>query len=215
MVKVLKRAANPRRLRRAMRFIYRRLLGSYKLKRSLTRQQPWRIVVGSSGVFTPGWIPTDVEFLNLLHEADWRRYFKPASINAILAEHVWEHLTEAEGLDAFQRCYKYLKPGGYLRLAVPDGLHPNPQYIEWVKVKGQGWGSDSHQVLYTYKQLKQNLESVGFKVSLLEFWDEAGQFHFRDWNPEDGMIYRSKRFDRMKEERGNFEYTSIIIDAIK
>ena len=215
MVQLLKTVANPRRLKRAMRFTWRRISGSYRLKQALNEQRPVRIVVGSSGIFEPGWIPTDVEFLNLLRERDWRRHFQPASIDAILAEHVWEHLSEDDGIDAFRRCYRYLKPSAYLRVAVPDGFHPDPNYIEWVKVKGKGWGSETHQVLYTYKTLKENLESAGFEVKLLEFWDEAGHFHFTEWNPADGMIYRSKRFDQVKEERGNFEYTSLIVDAIK
>ena len=55
-------------------------------------------------------------------------YFNEGSIDAILAEHVWEHLAEEEGLAAAKCCYRYLRPGGYLRVAVPDGFHPDANF---------------------------------------------------------------------------------------
>ena len=36
---------------------------------------------------------------------------------AYLAEHVWEHMTFAEGIEAAKNCYKYLVEGGYMRIA--------------------------------------------------------------------------------------------------
>jgi predicted SAM-dependent methyltransferase len=53
----------------------------------------------------------------------------------MLAEHVWEHLTEEEGLAAARACFKYLSPGGFLRVVVPDGLHPDPAYVEWSRLE--------------------------------------------------------------------------------
>ena len=68
-----------------------------------------RIVVGSSGIYQEGWIPTEIHFLNLLQEKDWAKYFEQSTIQNILAEHVWEHLTLGEGKIAIQHCFKYLK----------------------------------------------------------------------------------------------------------
>lgn len=135
----------------------RRILDQYrclKFRVKLARQPQKRIEVGASGRFDRGWLPTNKDFLNLLKPTDWARLFPPASLDAILAEHVWEHLTEQEGLIAASICFKYLKPGGYLRVAVPDGLHPDPEYIEWVRVGGVGTANRDHKVLYTYQSLK-------------------------------------------------------------
>ena len=71
-------------------------------------------------------------------------------MDAILAEHVWEHLDCFAAIVAAQNCFKYLKPGGYIRVAVPDGWHPDKDYIDYVKPGGWGAGSDDHHVLYTY-----------------------------------------------------------------
>ena len=186
---------------------------SWRLKRSASRQ-PCRIVVGASLGVDKGWLPTSIDFLDLLRESDWQRYFCPNSIDAILAEHVWEHLTPDEGLQAAKNCFHYLRPGGYIRVAVPDGLHPDPCYIESVKVRGSGPGSDDHKVLYTYETLRKLFEAAEFKVDLLEYFDERAEFHCKEWDPKDGMIHRSKMWDERNKE-GRLNYTSIIIDGHK
>jgi len=127
---------------------------------------------------------------------------------------VWEHLTEEEGILAAQLCYEYLEFGGYLKVAVPDGLHPDPKYIEWVKPGGSGYSARNHKVLYTYSTLKESFEKAGFQVDLLEYYDEKGQFHYEDWDPAEGIIHRSRRFDR-KQREGLANFTSLILDARK
>lgn len=197
-----------------VRFTLKRLAGGYRLRQRLSRSPAPKIVVGTSGIFEPGWIPTDIEYLNMLREDDWRRFFPEASISAILAEHVWEHLTVEQGLQAARNCHRFLKPGGYLRLAVPDGGNPDPHYLEQVKVNGSGSGAHDHKVLYTAATLSQLLERAGFAVTLLEYFDAEGSFQYRDWSPDDGMIHRSRRFEE-RNQHGRLAYTSLIIDACK
>ncbi|MCH7728713.1 MAG: SAM-dependent methyltransferase [Planctomycetes bacterium] len=152
--------------------------------------------------------------MNLLSESDWKGLFAEDSIDALLAEHVWEHLSVEEGRRAAQFCYHYLQPGGYLRTAVPDGLHPSPEYLQWVRPNGSGPGADDHRVLYTATSFGELFEHVGFNVVWLEYFDEKKQFHFCDWKPEDGMVRRSRRFDP-RNQNGKLQYTSLILDARK
>lgn len=180
----------------------------------LSLQPVKKIIVGASGTKFEGWVPTDQDVLNLLVESDWASYFKPNSLDAILAEHVWEHLTPEDAIIAATYCFNFLKPGGYLRVAVPDGYHPEPNYIEGVKPGGSGAGADDHKVLYTYDTFRKVFTSAGFDVTLCEYFDEHGEFHGIDWNPVDGMIHRSKRFDNRNVD-GYLHYTSIILDAKK
>lgn len=184
-----------------------------KLK-MMSRLIPLRIVIGTMGVYQKGWIPTDIEQLNLLRLEDWRRYFQANSIDAILAEHVWEHLTESEAYQAAKNCFIFLKPSGYLRVAVPDGYHPSLDYIKAVEPGGSGSGSDDHKVLYNYKTLAHIFESAGFEVNLLEYFDEGGIFHIKDWHDGDGLINRSSKYDKRNIDE-KLNYTSIIIDALK
>lgn len=219
MLRWLKRIRSLKYARRAavrVRRAYNRHLGPYRLRRMLATSSRHRIVIGSAGRHDSGWVPTDKEFLDLLKPADWDRFFLPGSVDAMLAEHVWEHLRPEDALPAAQTCFRYLKPGGYLRIAVPDGLHPDPTYIEWVKVGGASPGqlANDHKVLYTHKTLRELFERSGFRVELYEYFDEAGRFQCRDWDPKDGTIWRSKRFDK-RNSGGTLTFTSIVMDAIK
>jgi predicted SAM-dependent methyltransferase len=182
--------------------------------KSKAKKSNLRIVVGASRVFEAGWEPTEIDYLNLLKDSDWAYYFKPDSVEAILAEHVWEHLSYDDGLQAAKNCYKYLKPGGHLRIAVPDGNHSDPAYIAMVKPGGTGAGADDHKLLYTQKIMTGLLVSAGFKVKCLEWFDETGKFHFEEWDKKDGMVWRSKRFDE-RNKSGELKYTSLIVDGVK
>lgn len=172
--------------------------------------EPRRIVIGAAGVFEPGWTPTDAREFDLLRLETWERWVQPESVDCLMAEHVWEHLTLEQGRIAARTCHRFLKPGGYVRCAVPDGLFPSAEYQEYIKIGGKAGGGivGGHLVVYTYRTLQEVFESAGFATTLLEYHDECGVFHYRDWNAEDGKIHRSKRFD----DRGPI---SIILDARK
>ncbi len=188
--------------------------GSQVLRQALKNRPHPAIVVGASGVFQDEWIPTDVHTLNLLKPERWKFFLKENSIAAILAEHVWEHLTLANGSIAAKTCYRYIMNGGYARIAVPDGYHNKEEYINYVKPGGSGIGADDHKVLYNYKTLSKIFEDAGFTVKLLEYFDEKGVFHFTEWDPQKGMVHRSRRFDERNHDN-ELNYTSLIIDAIK
>jgi predicted SAM-dependent methyltransferase len=189
-----------------------RVLSGPRLLRRAAKREPIRIVIGASGVHDSGWTATEIDYLDITKDSDWQRFFTPASITGMLAEHVWEHLTPSDALLAAQLCLKYLKPNGYLRAAVPDGLQRDPSYIEHVKPGGTGPGADDHKLLYTYRTFKEVFEKTGFDVEILEYFDENGKFHSVGWNPADGMISRSRRFDARNKD-GKLHYTSLIIDA--
>jgi len=196
------------------RSLVRRIGRTLQLKLQASTFRPTRIVLGAGEAAIPGWVLTDVDQLNILVDRDWRRFFAPDSIDAILAEHVWEHLSEQEGIEAARLCFKYLRPGGRLRIAVPDGLHPDPRYLDAVKPGGTGPGAEDHKVLYSCRSLQDALGKAGFQTRPLEYFDEDGHFHAAEWDPEDGMIHRSARFDD-RNQNGELRYTSIIVDGVK
>jgi predicted SAM-dependent methyltransferase len=195
-----------------------RRLNTFRRRRELARRvkgaSPLRIVIGASGIAEADWIATEADQLDVTQERDWRRYFAPGSLDVIFAEHVWEHLTAEQGIAALRNCHRYLKPGGLLRLAVPDGFHPDPAYIEWVRVGGSGPGAADHKVLYNWQTLGEAFRCAGFHVRLLEYFDAGGQFHFTEWEPRDGLVRRSSRFDERNRDQP-LAYTSLIVDGIK
>jgi predicted SAM-dependent methyltransferase len=186
-----------------------------RFERQLRRSSgPLRLVVGASGTRTPpGWISSEEDFVDLLRPDTWLRYFAEESVATIVAEHVWEHLDEEQGLAAARTCIRFLEPGGRLRLAVPDGNSPDPAYIDAVMPGGTGAGADDHKMLYTAESLTELCASAGFEVDVLEHFDAEGRFHRRPWDPDEGMIRRSLEFD--PRNRDGLVYTSLIIDALK
>ncbi len=191
------------------------VLSKQKIKRlTKSSEKNIRVVIGSGGTQFDGWIPTDKVNLNILIENDWSRFWSRNSLDAILAEHVWEHLTDDEAIIAAINCFKYLKHGGYLRVAVPDGNHPSPSYIDQVKPGGSGAGADDHKVLHNVETLSQIFISAGFTVEPLEYFDEKNNFNFSAWDPSGGFVQRSKRFDSRNLQMP-LTYTSLILDAKK
>lgn len=193
--------------------LFRKPFSLYQLN-SYNTQKPVKVIIGSGYTRYKNWIHTDIDTFNILKETNWSRYFKKNSIDNLLAEHVWEHLTEEEAKLAFEYCYEYLKPGAALRIAIPDGYHSSPDYIERVKPGGTGDGADDHKVLYNYQLLTEWLKNVGFEVKLLEYFDENGSFHKNAWSSEQGYIKRSADNDS-RNTGGKLVYTSLIVDAVK
>ncbi|MBS4177466.1 class I SAM-dependent methyltransferase [Lederbergia citrea] len=182
------------------------------------QQEEIKIVVGAGEYNNnPGWIHTQEKEIDLLDELSWRNRFEIKSITAILAEHVWEHLTYEEGIRAAQICFEFLKPSGYIRCAVPDGFFPDEAYQNVVKVGGPGpkdHPAASHKIVHNYKTLTEMFEAVGFQVELLEYHDEHGNFQYKNWNGKDGVIFRSQKYDP-RNQGNKLAAPSLIIDAIK
>ncbi len=191
-----------------------RLVRQYALAWRIAQAKQVRVVLGAGPVESPGWIMTDADTLNVASRRDWKRVFARSRAEALMAEHVWEHLTLPEAARANQNCFRFLKPGGRLRLAVPDGLHPDPKYREHVRPGGSGPGAEDHKVLYDFRLLSKLLTDAGFRVTLLEYWDQGGKFMFHEWSSAEGHVRRSKRYDPRNQD-GSLTYTSLIVDAIK
>jgi predicted SAM-dependent methyltransferase len=181
----------------------------------IIRNKKIKFNIGSAGINPDEtWVATDIDELDITKQSDWRKHLFFLRLDNIFAEHVWEHLTELETELANRNCYRFLRKNGTLRLAVPDGYNPDKNYIEYVRPGGNGAGADDHKILYNYKIMTQRLEEVGFKVNLLEYWDEFGKFHFVEWSDEGGRVERSRRYDS-RNINDVLGYTSLIIDAVK
>lgn len=176
-----------------------------------------KVMIGAGETTLPGWIATNETELNLVNRESFQQFFGQQKAQAMLAEHVWEHLTIDEGIVAAKNCYDYLEEGGYLRIAVPDGNFHDPDFLQLVQVGGPGpedHPAFTHKVLYDYQRLINVFEEAGFMIDLLEYCDEQEVFHYKYWNPADGKIGRSLRFDT-RNSREKMGMVSIILDAHK
>lgn len=177
-----------------------------------------KVVIGAGKYNNnPDWLHTQEKELNLLNERTWSKMSDHHSITAILAEHIWEHLTYDEGVQAAKMCHTFLKPAGYIRCAVPDAFFQNKEYQNTVKIGGPGpkdHPAADHKIVYNYKTITNMFHTAGFEVKLLEYCDEKGTFHQNYWDGKDGVIFRSKKYDPRNQGQ-QLVFPSLIVDAIK
>ena len=172
------------------------------------------LVVGAGKTSFDGWISTNIDSLNLLDRGDWESLVGEVRLDRVLAEHVWEHLSPSDGITALRNVADHLKPGGRVRIAVPDGRHPDEDYLAHVRPGGIGPGADDHKILYTVEILEAAMREAGLVPEVLEHWDAAGEFHAKEWDPADGKVVRSLRYDS-RNAGGVLKYTSLIVDGVK
>jgi len=187
----------------------------YHLKHQYFLKNSKKIIIGSCYTSQKGWFPSDFPEIDITSIVQCAKYWKKNSKLAFVAEHVWEHLEPAQALAGAECCFYFLKKGGRLRIAVPDGYHPNPEYIEYVKPNGFGLGSSDHKVLYNIDSLTEVFKKAKFTVIPLEYWDSQSNFKSTDWDSKWGEISRSAKNDRRNTTQNPLAYTSIIIDCLK
>jgi len=108
------------------------------------------------------------------------------SVDLMATSHMLEHLNYNEGLHFLKDCFRVLKPGGVIRIAVPDGEKMMRMYLEkkldvfddvnqnCAKNKSQAvklWSVliDQHKIIYDWETLKQIGEEAGFVVERRAF----------------------------------------------
>jgi predicted SAM-dependent methyltransferase len=170
-----------------------------------------KVMIGAGITEYDGWVTTDIPAFDILKHEHWAVLFQPDSVNRMLAEHVFEHLTIEQFQDFLRIARIYLADGGRIRIAIPDGYHSDPAYIEHVRPGGIGEGADDHKVLYTCDLMTELLTAQGYGYQFLEYFDSDGVFHQVEWDVNDGFIKRSAQYDK-RNLNGKLAYTSLIVD---
>lgn len=81
--------------------------------------------------------------------------FKDGSFDAVVAQHLLEHLHEP--VEALREWRRVLRPGGTMALVTPNAIHPDPALFH----------DPAHVCLFTLETLRSTLESAGFMVAHL------------------------------------------------
>ena len=187
---------------------------------------PTKIIVGSGRTFQQGWLSLQHSDLDIRSRRGWQNRFSLNSLDAVLCEHVLEHLDMREAEMTANNIWEFIRCGGRWRIAVPDGFHPHPNYLNWVAPNSTGErflkifrhpSEPDHKLLWNYQALVSFLSGHGFKVVLLEYFDGRGVFHRSNWNEADGRIWRraGSGWSNFLSTFVNAPYTSLIADAIK
>lgn len=166
----------------------KKMLARTKAK-SIMRDQKASIKlnIGCGTDYKDGWINIDnnsdknIKKLDLNWDLRNPLPFPDNSIDFIFNEHFFEHLSVEEGQTAMKDLMRILKPGGIMRIAMPDlervvdnylytPLHKDPVIkkhgfahvktrAEWMNMSFRWWG---HKWLYDWDELKRRLNEAGY-----------------------------------------------------
>lgn len=122
-----------------------------------------------------GFTNIDIRYLPGVDEVNnirFLRNYKSNTVDLIYACHVLEHFSRWEYKNALTRWYEILKPGGTLRLAIPNFSAIASRYIETGNLNeimgllygGQDYDENYHYVTFDFNSLNNDLTAIGFKT---------------------------------------------------
>ena len=118
------------------------------------------------------------------------RQFTEESVSVIYVCHALEHLTRFQYKNAMKRWYRLLKKDGILRISVPDMQSLCEYYVETGDLNsirgtiygGQTYKENFHFWGWDFKELKNDLEQVGFHDVNKYDWSKTEHSHVKDWS---------------------------------
>ncbi len=135
------------------------------------------------------------------------RAFEPGTVDVIYASNVLEHLGRWEYMPALQRWHELLRPGGIVRLSVPDFQALAEYYLETRDLAtmycalhgGQDTPLNVHLWCWDFDMLKKDLETAGFTGVRRYDRNATEHAHVRDWSLN-YMPYRDKENRVLSDE---------------
>jgi FkbM family methyltransferase len=128
--------------------------------------KPLRLNLGAGGTHLSG-------FTNVDRKLDTEVYplpYEDGSVEEIVASHVLEHFSHRETSVVLQEWVRVLKPGGKIRLAVPDFEEVARLYLAGHAVNVQGYvmgghcdGDDRHGCIFDRESLAELMTSCGLE----------------------------------------------------
>lgn len=128
-----------------------------------------RLHLGSGPARKDGWINVDLvgDEVDLTWNILRPLPFQSGTVEAIFHEHVLEHLSLEEGYALAQESYRLLRPGGVLRIGVPDCGTPEvgwPDAPTRLLALHEFFAEPGHQTMYDAETLGLILRAARFGV---------------------------------------------------
>ena len=154
-----------------------------------------------------GYLNIDIRPMDSVDKVDnikYLRSFKNDSVDVIYSASVLEHFIRWEYKNALRRWYDILKPGGILRLGVPDfeaivkyyQRTGNLEAVMGLLYGGQDYDQNFHYVCWDFNKLQKDLYEIGFKDMKRYDWrdtehsdiDDFSQAYLPHMDKENGML---------------------------
>ena len=156
----------PLGLRHRLRLLQKRIVYNQRkkiLQKAIAANNEISVILGAAMTKQPDWYSTNEQWLDITNADNWKEIFQGKKlIRYVMAEHVFEHLTYTDAQSALQFIREHMAPKGRIRIAVPDGYHPDPTYIKHVGIAGIGADAEDHKQLLTCDSLTTLLAEAGF-----------------------------------------------------
>lgn len=193
------------------------------------------INVGSGGHRLPGFLNIDID-----RRADVRRDvrrglpFADGSVTGVFSEHFLEHLSQGDGLFFLRECRRVLKPGGVVRIAMPDLDAIVRRYgqedwrgdgdmfqmgFEWVQnrcemlnIAMREWG---HQWVYNEEELLRAGRMAGLVPMGRYGWGESDTPKFENLEYRNGSKLIMQFRSRMQGAASERPSVSVLIPAYR
>jgi len=152
-----------------------------------------KLHVGCGERYIPGFIHIDVRkfpHVDYVTSVDKLDMFKDNSVDLIYTCHVLEHFRRNQIENVLKEWYRVLKPGGTLRIAVPDfeklvEVYLNTKNLQLILgplVGRQDYPENTHYIVFDYLSLSKFLEKVGFKNIHKYDWRETIHKDYDDFS---------------------------------
>lgn len=170
---------------------YVRLANDGRIASYLSAHEVKKLHLGAGGNILQGWCNTDIYpdiktgvFLDITKKFP----FLDNTFDYIFSEHTMEHIELRRGIKSLEECFRVLKPGGKLRIAMPnlgylidlyrsdkteiqlkeikrvvDMVYPDIKIYQDSFVINNFFKNWGHKFIYDYKLLKELMERSGFK----------------------------------------------------
>ena len=125
------------------------------------------------------------------------------SIDVVFSSHFLEHLTKNDGQQLLNDIYRILKPGGLVRILVPDldlaiqrfnkgEINETLDLFFYTSEKGD---FSAHKYNYSFGSLKNKLENIGFKsvVKQSHKKGECPDIEYLDIYPDHSLYVEAKK----------------------
>ena len=134
------------------------------------------------------------------------------SVDRLHSEDCFEHIELTQYPRILEELHRILKPGGRLRLAVPDYRNPKDRFC---LEKGFDPRNNLHITLTTYELLKPVLDASPFTVDYLHYWKDDDTFVQNDIDYSKGYVRRTPDNDERNKGADKLHVTSFVCDLIK
>ncbi|SRR6266568_1540663 len=198
-----------------MKDVFGKVASDEKSAKALLKKQKGKIKlnVGCGTDYKKGWINIDNNSDNNIKKLDlnWDMRkplpFDDNTIDFIFNEHFFEHLTPDEARPIMKDLMRVLRPGGVMRIAMPDLESVVDHYLhvpldqdqvirdfkldfiktraEWMNVSFRWWG---HLWLYDWEELVRRVHEAGYKNVVRQKLRKSVHPELRGLEVRDGSI---------------------------